>query len=86
VCAGEKTGRAIRSLSHDFLHRLAIQIAPAGVDLAAVAAILGHHSSRTVQKYVHRTAEHRLNAIHKLEGSLLTIFDRLPVAPGSRVI
>jgi site-specific recombinase XerD len=46
-------------------------MAQAGVDLATLAAILGHGSIRMVEKYVHPTAEHKLQAMLKLDESQL---------------
>jgi site-specific recombinase XerD len=40
-------------------------MAEAGVDLATLAAILGHGSIRIVQRYVHPTAEHKRAAMAK---------------------
>jgi site-specific recombinase XerD len=38
-------------------------LAQAGIDLATLAAILGHNSIRIVQRYVHPTAEHKKTAM-----------------------
>jgi site-specific recombinase XerD len=48
-------------------------MAQAGVDLATLAAILGHSSLRVVQKYVHPTAEHKRRAMQTYEQSLAEI-------------
>jgi urocanate hydratase len=45
--------------------------AQAGVDLATLAAILGHNSIRIVEKYVHPTAEHKQQAMRRFEESQL---------------
>jgi site-specific recombinase XerD len=42
-------------------------MAKAGVDLATIAAILGHNSLRTVKRYVHPTADHQKAAMLKYE-------------------
>jgi site-specific recombinase XerD len=42
-------------------------LAQAGVDLATLAAILGHSSLRIVQRYVHPTAEHKKNAMARFD-------------------
>jgi len=48
---------------YDFRHTFATRMAQAGIDLATLAAILGHSSIRIVQKYVHPTAEHKRAAM-----------------------
>lgn len=50
---------------YDFRHTFATRMAQAGVDLATLAAILGHNGLRVVQKYVHPTAEHKQAAMRK---------------------
>jgi len=59
VC--EKAGLAF--VLYDFRHTFATRLAQAGVDLATLAAILGHSSIRIVQRYVHPTAEHKKAAM-----------------------
>jgi integrase len=69
--AKTKTRDALHFVLYDFRHTFATQMAQAGVDLATLAAILGHGSIRCVQKYVHPTAEHKQQAMRKFEESLL---------------
>lgn len=42
-------------------------MAQEGIDLATLAAILGHSSNRTVQRYVHITAERKKAAMLRYE-------------------
>lgn len=48
---------------YDLRHTFATRLAECGVDISTIAAILGHCSLRTVQRYVHPTAEHQKAAM-----------------------
>jgi len=69
----EKGGTIIPFVLYDFRHTFATRMAQAGVDLATLAAILGHNSLRVVQKYVHPTADHKRQAMQTYERSLAAI-------------
>ncbi len=56
---------ALSFVLYDLRHSFATRMAEAGVDLATLAAILGHGSIRIVQRYVHPTAEHKRAAMAK---------------------
>jgi site-specific recombinase XerD len=42
-------------------------VAQAGIDIATLAALLGHGSLRCVHKYVHPTADHKKSAMQIFE-------------------
>jgi integrase len=62
-----KEGAALNFVLYDLRHTFATRMAQAGVDLATLAAILGHGSIRIVQRYVHPTADHKKQAMVKYE-------------------
>jgi integrase len=64
----KKSGLALSFVIYDFRHTFATRMAQAGIDLATLAAILGHSSIRIVQRYVHPTAEHKRAAMLRYDG------------------
>jgi integrase len=66
----EKDGLPLGFVLYDFRHTFATRMAQAGIDLATLAAILGHGSLRIVQRYVHPTAEHKRRAMARYDEAL----------------
>jgi integrase len=66
-----KEGGMIAKVPYDFRHTFATRMAQGGeeggVDLATLAALLGHDGIRVVKKYVHPTAEHKKAAMERYD-------------------
>ena len=58
---------------YDLRHTFATRMAQAGVDLATLAAILGHSSLRLVMRYVHPQAEHMKAAMARYDEKILKL-------------
>src|ERR1017187_894344 len=58
VANAAKVGVNINFVPYDLRHTFATRVAESGVDLGTLADLLGHDSIRSVQKYVHISAEH----------------------------
>jgi integrase len=62
-----KNGTPFTFVLYDLRHTFATRMAQVGVDLATLAAILGHNSIRIVERYVHPVAEHKRMAMGRYE-------------------
>jgi integrase len=73
LCAGAlEEGVSLRFVLYDFRHTFATRLAQAGIDLATIAAILGHSSIRIVERYVHPTASHKRDAMLRYDEIMRT--------------
>jgi integrase len=61
---------------YDLRHTFATRMAQAGIDLATLAALLGHNGLRVVQKYVHPTAGHKKAAMEKYAATMQPVTTR----------
>jgi integrase len=55
----KEAGIIFAFVPYDFRHTFATRAAQLGIDLATLAAIIGHSSLRIVQRYIHPTLEHQ---------------------------
>src|SRR4030095_1251369 len=62
-----KTSGVARFRLYDLRHTFATRAAESGVDLVTLAALLGHSNIQMVLRYAHPQAEHKANAIRKME-------------------
>jgi integrase len=68
LCAkAVEEGISLKFVLYDFRHTFATRLAQAGIDLATLAAILGHNSIRIVHRYVHPTADHKRDAMMRYD-------------------
>ena len=55
----------LKFVIYDFRHTFATRMAERGMDLATLAAILGHKGIRVVHRYVHITQSHQEAAMRR---------------------
>ena len=67
---GAGFGSLLNFVLYDLRHTFATMPAEAGMPLGTLAAILGHNSLRSVQKYVHPTAQHKREAMKRFEAKM----------------
>jgi integrase len=68
IAEAAKAGVLIEFVPYDFRHTFATRaVAEDKVDLATLAALLGHGSIRCVYKYVHPTDEHKRAAMKRID-------------------
>jgi len=79
-----KDGVTFTFVLYDLRHTFATRLAQAGVDLATLAAILGHSSIRIVHRYVHPTAEHKRAAMLRYEETMKWREEEHPAPTGRR--
>ncbi len=72
----------LRFVIYDLRHTFATRMAERGMDLATLAAILGHSGIRVVQRYIHITQEHQREAMRRFgaepsvsHGSFMAVTD-----------
>jgi len=63
--------KALSFCLYDLRHTFATRMAQTGIDLATLAAILGHSSLRLVMRYVHPQAEHMRAAMARYDEAIL---------------
>ena len=75
VKVGEKwveksTEAQVQFVLYDLRHTFATRLAERGIDLATIAAILGHSGVRVVMRYVHVTEAHQREAMLRYDAAL----------------